>query len=97
MKKSFRNVLLGLAFIAMISFTACSVTSPVAATSNPVGSKVGVAKTAQIIGFFFDGGDYSIRTAAKNGGIKKISTVDYKFSMVFLTLFMTHETIVTGE
>ncbi len=75
----------------------CSVTSPVAATSNPIGSKVGVASTTQMIGFFFDGGDASIQTAAKNGGITKISTVDYKFTMVFFTLMMKHETIVTGD
>lgn len=86
---------LALAFVMFVS--SCSVTTPVAATSNPVGSKVGVAKSTQILGFFFDGGDLSIKTAAKNGGISKISTVDFKQKMVFLAFVMGYETIVTGE
>ena len=63
-----------------MAFSSCSFTKPICATSNPVGSKVGVASTT-----------------AKNGGIKKISTVDYRVSMVFLTIIMKQETIVTGE
>ena len=78
-------------------FASCSVTAPVNATSNAVGSKVGIAKTNQIIGLFFDGGDASIKTAAKNGSISKISTVDFKRSVFLFGLFNTYETIITGE
>jgi hypothetical protein len=74
----------------------CSVTLPVNATSNSVGSKVGSAKTTQIFGLFFDGGDASIKTAAKNGNLSKISSVDFKRSS-FLMIINTYETIVTGE
>ena len=77
--------------------TSCSLTVPVTATSNPVGSKVGIAKSTQLLGFFFDGGDLSIKTAAKNGGITKISTVDFKTTIVFLSFVIARETIVTGE
>jgi len=95
--KKVRNVFFAVAVAGLMMLSSCSLTRPVAATSNPVGSKVGVASTTQIIGFFPDGGDASIQTAAKNGGITKISTVDYRFSLVFLTFIMKHETIVTGE
>jgi len=74
----------------------CTVTVPVNATSNSVGAKVGTAKTKQILGFFFDGGDASIQTAAKNGNISKISTVDFKQS-TFLFIINTYTTVVTGE
>ena len=75
----------------------CSVTVPVNATSNEVGSKVGVAKTNQILIFFFDGGDASIHRAAKEGKISKISSVDFKHTIKWLGLVHTYETIVTGE
>jgi len=95
--RKFKNFLLGVAFIGATFLYSCSVTHPVTATSNPVGSKVGRAEATQVLGFFFDGGDLSIRTAAKNGGISKISTVDFKTNMVFLGFVIDYETIVTGE
>lgn len=91
MKKFFLSILV----ISLL--TSCSVTVPVAATSNPVGSKVGISRTTQILGFHPDGGDVGIRKAAKNGGISKVSTVDFKHSLVFLWIVQTYETIVTGE
>lgn len=80
-----------------LSLTSCAMTAPVNATSNAVGSKVGQAETKQIIGFFFDGGDASIKEAAKNAGITKISTVDFKTKMVVGPFVMSYTTIVTGE
>ncbi len=95
--RKFKNLVLGLALIGATVLSSCSVTVPVTATSNPVGSKVGIAKATQTLGFFLDGGDLSIQTAAKNGGIKKISTVDFKRTLVFLYAVQNFETIVTGE
>lgn len=83
-----------LAVVAMMS--SCSLTLPVTATSNPVGNKVGTAKATGFLGILFFNADASIRTAAKNGGITKISTVDIKQGNV-LNLIVTYETIVTGE
>jgi len=83
-----------LAVVAMMS--SCSLTLPVAATSNPVGTKVGEAKATGYLGVLFFDADASIRTAAKNGGITKISTVDIKQENV-LNLIFTYTTIVTGE
>lgn len=82
------------AMVAMMS--SCSLTLPVNATSNPVGSKVGTAKATGYFGVLFFNQDASIRTAAKNGGITKISTVDIKTGTI-LNLIVTYETIVTGE
>ncbi len=75
----------------------CAVTVPVNATSNAVGSKVGEAETTQLLGFFFDGGDASIKKAAQSGGISKISTVDFKTNVVFPPFIVKYSTIVTGE
>ena len=83
-----------LAVVAMMS--SCSLTLPVAATSNSVGNKVGTAKATGYLGILFFDADASIRTAAKNGGISKISTVDIKHESI-LNLIVSYETIVTGE
>jgi len=86
--------------VALLAVTsilgACSLTLPVAATSNPVGNKVGMAKATGFLGMFFFDADASIKTAAKNGGITKISTVDIKSSSL-LGIIVSFETIVTGE
>ena len=83
-----------LAIVAMMS--SCSLTLPVTATSNPVGEKVGSAKATGFLGVLFFDADASIRTAAKNGGITEISTVDIKQGNV-LNIIVTYETIVTGK
>ncbi len=76
--------------------TGCSLTMPVAATSNPVGSKVGVAKATGYLWVLFFNQDASIQAAARNGGITRISTVDIKQTNT-LNIIVTYETIVTGE
>jgi len=77
-------------------FTSCAVTLPVTATSNEVGAKVGSATATGFLGVFFFDQDASIRTAARNGNISRISTVDIKHTNVFGIIY-TYETIVTGE
>lgn len=76
--------------------TSCALTLPVNATSNQVGKKVGTATATGYLGILFFNADASIRTAAKNGGITKISTVDIKQTSL-LNIIVTYETIVTGE
>ena len=83
-------------FCAAAFLSSCSLTLPVNATSNPVGSKVGKAKATGYLGFLFFNQDASIKKAAQNGGISKISTVDIKTTQI-LNLLVTYETIVTGE
>jgi len=92
-----KNFAFALAIASATFLSSCSVTVPVTATSNAVGSKVGTAKTTCVLIFFLNGGDASIQTAAKNGGISKISTVDFKATNVFLGLVRSYTTIITGE
>lgn len=94
MIKAIKHFAALLSVVALLS--SCAVTLPVNATSNPVGSKVGMAKATGYLGVLFFDQDASIRTAAKNGGITKISTVDIKHTNV-LNIVVTYETIVTGE
>jgi len=88
-------------FIALICalglfLSSCSLTLPVNATGYAVGSKVGTAKATGYLGVLFFDADASIRTAAKNGGITRISSVDIKQTNL-LGLIVTYETIVSGE
>ena len=76
--------------------SSCSITTPVAISSNPVGSKVGSAKGTGFLYILVFGVDASIMKAAKSSGITKISTVDFKQTNI-LGLIQTYETIVTGE
>ena len=79
--------------VAILS--SCSITLPVNATSNPVGSKVGTATATIVLGLYFNQ-DAGIQKAAKNGGVKEISTVDIKRTNI-LGLVWMYETIVTGK
>jgi hypothetical protein len=75
----------------------CTTTEPFDLTNNPVGSKVGEATgTINFNGAFGATADYSLQTAAKNGGITRIATVDLRVYNV-LGLIKTYTTIVTGE
>jgi hypothetical protein len=94
MRKKIKSVVALLAITAMIS--SCALTLPVNATSNPIGDKVGTAKATGYFGILFFNADASIQTAAKNGGITEISTVDIKSTNV-LNIITTYETIVTGK
>ncbi len=93
-----KKVIFNLAAAVLVAgaMSSCSITLPVAATSNPVGSKVGTAKASGFLNILYFGADAGIKTAAKNGGITKISTVDVKYSSV-LNLLTSWETTVTGE
>jgi hypothetical protein len=66
------------------------VSGPVGATSNTAGSKMGQAVSTGILGFAT--GDSSIKTAAANGGVTKISHVDYHVTSV---LGVYAKTVVT--
>ncbi|HQQ67225.1 MAG TPA: TRL domain-containing protein, partial [Candidatus Cloacimonadota bacterium] len=69
---------------------------PVCATSNPLGSKVGVYKQKSILFFSpISNTDAAIQKAAENGGITRISTVDH--NITFFLLFTEYRTIVRGE
>lgn len=66
------------------------VSGPVTATGNAAGTKMGQATSTGVFGVAM--GDSSIKTAAANGGITKISHVDYHTTGV---LGVYAKTIVT--
>ena len=88
--------LLCAALIAVTVLSSCSLTKPVSASGSAIGSKVGQASGTCFLGVLCFGADASIQTAAKNGGITKVSTVDLKTSNV-LGIVVTYTCIVTGE
>ena len=92
MKKIFFGVALGLT----CALSSCSITLPVAISSNPIGAKTGSAKADVFLRVLCFGGDASIQSAAKNGGITRVATVDMKMTDM-LGLLQTYTTIVTGE
>jgi len=67
---------------------------PLAATANTVGGKVGIATSTMIFGFCT--GNSSIATAAENGGITKITSVDTDIKSV-LGVYIEYKTIVRGK
>lgn len=93
MKKTIK--LAAVAIVSMVMLSSCSTTTPIAATSNPVGNKCGEASTTRILGF---GGssNIGINKAAKNAGITKISHVDYS-TYTFLGIYTKMKTRVYGE
>ena len=83
------------AVMSIAMFSSCSTTTPIAATSNPVGNKCGEDSTTRILGL---GGsaNIGINAAAKNGGITKISHVDFA-QKSFLGIVTKYTTRVYGE
>jgi starvation-inducible outer membrane lipoprotein len=90
MKKAFLIVSVALLL------SSCAITLPVNATSNEVGSKVGMSKATGYLNVLWFDQDASIQKAAKQGGITKISTVDLKQTNM-LGIIQTYECIVTGN
>ncbi|MDD4309695.1 MAG: TRL domain-containing protein [Candidatus Cloacimonetes bacterium] len=90
------RVMVLLAVLIVMLLSACTINRPVCATSNPLGQKVGVYTQTGILYFPpMANTNAAIAKAAANGGITKISTVDYNTTwMIFI---MKYETIVTGE
>ena len=86
-------------FLAAIvcGLASCTSVTPLTATSNNVGAKCGTATETRILGVFPFAGDHGIDTAAKNGGIKKISHVDVEYFSVLGYLYTKTTTKVYGE
>ncbi len=69
---------------------------PIAATANPIGTKLGSASGHTYFMFFGDASNANIQKACQNGGITKISTVDYRVEN-FLFIKQTYTVSVNGE
>ncbi len=80
----------------LFASASCAVTTPVTATSNPVGNKCGVAQTTTVLTIFGGSADCGINKAAKNGGITRISHVD-SFQKNYLGIVTIYGVRVYGE
>jgi drug/metabolite transporter (DMT)-like permease len=89
-------IMAALIAICFLVVGCATITIPVVATTNPVGSKVGQASGKIWLGVF-GSADAGIQAAAKNGGIKTISTVDLTQKLGFLGLWIEYKATVTGE
>ncbi len=88
--------LFAVAAIVSTSLSSCVLTVPIAATSNPIGTKVGTSSGMGLLHIVRLSPDSGIQQAAKNGGISKISTVDFKWTNM-LGMLQTYTCTVTGE
>ena len=64
MKKSLK--VLGMSIVATIMFASCATTTPITATSNPVGNKCGEATATKVLGLFGGSDNIGINKAAKS-------------------------------
>ena len=96
--KSTMKTLAALAACALLS-SCVTISNPVAATSNPVGSKCGEASSLIYLGGLFstNGDSNGIDKAAKDAGITKISHVDSYVKCHFWGLVIKQTTKVYGE
>ena len=82
---------------AMVSSCA-TISNPVTATTNPLGSKCGVAKSTVYLGLWSSKGEENgIDKAAKEAGITKISHVDSYAKTYLFGLWIEQVTKVYGE
>ena len=91
------KALAAVALCALVSSCA-TISNPVTATSNPLGSKCGVAKSITYLGVWTQGGEENgIDKAAKSAGITKISHVDSYTKNYLLGIIVEQTTKVYGE
>ena len=91
------KALAAVAVCALVSSCA-TISNPVTATTNPVGTKCGVAKSTIYLGLWSSQGDVNgIDKAAKEAGITKISHVDSYTKSYLLGIIIEQTTKVYGE
>lgn len=90
-----KKIAIAFAAAATLALASCKTVLPVAATSNDMGKKVGESTTTLLFNILPISGEASIASAAKNGGIKKISSVDLKVKWYVVLTQLT--AVVTGE
>ena len=99
MKNQFLTLAASAAF-AVLTLGSCATINSGAALAEkaPVGQKVGEAKSSIILGIWSSKGQQNnIKEAAANGGITKVTQVEYIDKSVLLGLFIEHTTRVYGE
>jgi len=99
MKKNLVKVAAAAAF-AVLTLGSCATINSGAALAEkaPIGQKVGEAKSTYFLGLWSSQGEQNnIKQAAENGGIKKVTQVEYIDQSVCFGLFIKHTTRVYGE
>ena len=99
MKKNFMT-LAATAALAVTMFTSCATINSGAALAEkaPIGQKVGEAQSTYFLGLWSSKGEQNnIKQAADNGGIKKVTQVEYVNQAILGGLFIKHTTRVYGE
>jgi len=99
MKKRIMSVSAALAF-ALFSLSSCITINSGAALAEKsvIGPKMGEAKSTIILGLWSSKGEENnIQQAAKNGGIKQVTQVEYVDKSIFLGIVIKHTTRVYGE
>ena len=85
-------------FAGVMLASCCTVAIPVAATSNPVGTKCGETTSYVILGTFGSKGNKTgIHQSAQKAGIKSISHVDSYVKNIFFGLVQKRTIKVYGE
>lgn len=96
--KKITTLIVTLAVAAMV--TSCSVTTPLSASSAPIGKKVGTSSTGILFGIIRLNKNYGVAEAAHNGKISgAVATVDVKTSWIPVVkgIYYKKELIVRGN
>ena len=99
MKKQIMT-LAAVAAVSVSMLTSCATINSGAALAEkaPIGQKVGEAQSTYFLGLWSSQGEQNnIKQAAQNGGIKKVTQVEYVDQSVLGGLFIKHTTRVYGE
>jgi hypothetical protein len=93
-----KKALIVLLALTVFAFVGCTtLNAPVSVGGDgTIGSKTGQA-SGQIILNIFGDVDAGMVTAARNGGITRIRTVDFEVNTILLGVLTTYTTTVTGE
>lgn len=99
MKKNIVKIAASAAFTMMMLASCATINSGAAlGEKGPVGPKMGEAKSTIYFGLCSENGEQNnIQKAAQNGGIKKVSQVEYIDQSIFFGLIIKHTTRVYGE
>lgn len=96
MKRAFK--VLAAVVICAFATSCATISRPVAATTHPIGTKCGEAKSLIFFGLWSkDGKENGIDKAAKQAGITKISHVDAYTTNFFFGVVSKQTTKVYGE
>ena len=97
MKKVFKT--LAVVAACALASSCATISHPVTATTNPLGSKCGVSKSTLYLGGLWSskGEENGIDKAAKSAGITKISHVDSSMKSYLLGIVMEQTIKVYGE